>query len=226
MRIEKSQNWITLIVFAIVLSCCSSCFISRKMDVYVAEQYNNQIPKQDRKKKADITVNSVFQPDKAISRTVKKTSHFLPLLLYWQYDYRHTCTLNPAIAVSIFSNTVNSVSAKGLSQKLNGQHLELTVEQVPSAFALVDKEHMLIFLFSWNKLYVEPDFKDLIVSYKLFQNDNTIKTGRITIKNSEQNRGIRFAQSWKSSTSEYLTSYNANITTMSKSFVNKLMEEL
>jgi len=90
------------------------------MDAYVSGQYGNQLPKQNNKKaKADITVNSIFSNDNSISTTVQKTSHFLPLIVYFQYDYRHTCTLNPAIAVSQFANTVYAQSGK-LSQKLNG----------------------------------------------------------------------------------------------------------
>jgi hypothetical protein len=195
------------------------------MDDYVASQYGNQLPK-PKKSKADIAVRSVFPSGNTfISRTVQKTSHVLPLVVYFQYDYRHTCTLNPEIAVTEFANTVQAQSTR-LSQKLNGEKLELTVEQVPSAFALVDKGHLLLFSISWDKIYVAPDFKDLIVSYKLFQGNDAVKTGKIDIKNTERNRGIRFFQSWKSSTSEYLTSYNADVANMSRAFVNELLEQL
>jgi hypothetical protein len=214
--------------FSMVL-LCSICFIScltsKKMDAYVASQYGNELPK-PRKTKADVTMNSVFpSANNSISTTIQKTSHFLPLIVYFQYDYRHTCTLNPLIGVTQFTNTVNSQSAK-LSQKLNGQTLELTVEQVPSAFAIVDKGHLLLLTISWDKIYVEPDFKDLIVSFKLLQNGTTIKNGKIDIRNREKEKGIRLFQSWKSSIREYISSYNSNMTTMSKDFMNQLFEQL
>jgi hypothetical protein len=205
----------------------SSCLTSQKMDKFVAAHYNNQLPKE--KKKTDITVTSkVTYPSNAISTTVQKTSKVLPLLVYWQMDYRHTCTLNPAIAVNQFATTINTLSSKGLNQKLNGQRLELSVEQIPTAFALVDKAHMiwLVYAISWEKVYMEPDAKDLIVSYKLLQNDNTEKTGKITVKSTARNQGLRYFQSWKSATSEQLADYSTNITAMSKTFVTKLMEEL
>lgn len=217
-----------LLCVCIILSL-TSCLTSAKMDRYVAEQYNNQLPKRDKKQKADIVVNTSLKADvDMISMTKQKTSKVVPLLVYWSMDYRHTCILNPAIAVTNFSNTLNSLSSKGLSQKIAGQHLELTVEQVPTAFALVDKSHLiwLIYAFSWDKIYIEPDFKDLVVSYKLSGSDSVGKTGKIIIKSNAQNKGIRFFQSWKSATSEYLTDYNANLAVMTKSFVNKLMEEL
>jgi hypothetical protein len=116
-------------------------------------------------------------------------------------------------------------SAK-LSQKLDGKQLELTVEQVPNAFAIVDKAGILLFVIHWDKIFVQPDCKDLVVSYKVSQNGTAIKTGKISVKNDEQANGIRFAQPWRSSTSEYLSEYNADVVKMSKSFVNKLLGEL
>lgn len=216
------QKFQSLIALILCIVCLSGCLTSKKMDAYVANEYGNQLPRQNKKTKADITVNSVFHRDKSISTTVQKTSHLLPLIVYFQYDYRHTCTLNPEIAVTEFANTVHAQSDK-LLQKLNEQRLELTVEQVPSAFALVDKAHLLLFLISWDKIYVEPDFKDLVVAYKLFQNNNVVKTGKLVVKNNERNKGIRFFQSWKSSTREYLSDYNADVTAMSKSAINQLL---
>ncbi|WP_162944656.1 hypothetical protein [Flavisolibacter nicotianae] len=220
----------TVFLLAIVsLVFFSSCLTSKKMDRFVAEQYNNQLPKEDKKKKADFTVTSaIASPASALSTTKQKTSKVLPLVVYWQYDYRHTCSLNPTIAVTQFSNAVNTLATKGLSQKLNGQHLDLTVEEAPRAFALVDKAHMiwLIYAISWDKIYMEPDFKDLVVSYKVTGAGNAVKAGKITVKNPSQNKGIRFFQSWKSATSEYLADYNATMTAMTKSFVNQLIEEM
>lgn len=199
------------------------------MDKYVGEQFNNQLPKLSKRKKTDITVTSIYpSDDNSISTTTQKTSKVVPLIVYWQYDYRHTCALNPSIAVTDFTNDVNTLSSKQLAQKLNGQHLELKVEQIPSAFAIVDKGHLVwvIYPISWDRIYVEPDFKDLVVSYKLMQNDAVVKTGKITIKSNAQNKGIHFFQSWKSATSDYLADYNANLSAMSKDFVSKLVEEL
>jgi hypothetical protein len=199
------------------------------MDKFVSDQYNNQLPKLDKKKKADIMITSeLTSPTNSISTTVQKTSKLLPLIVYWQYDYRHTCRLNPAIAVTNFSNTLNALSTKTLAQKLNGQRLELTVEQIPTSFSLVDKAHVIwvIYAYSWDRIYMEPDFKDLVVSYKLIQSDNTVKTGKISIRNNEQNKNLRFFQSWKSATSEYISNYNTNIATMTKAFINQLVEEI
>jgi hypothetical protein len=225
----SNQNFLLPVLLLLSVLFLGSCLTPQKMDKYVAEQYGNRIPKQNKNKKADINVSSTFiTPSNDISTTIRKRSNFLPLIVYWQADYRHICTLNSSIAVNNFSNAVNTMTNKALSEKLSGQRLELTVEQIPTAFALVDKERViwLLYAISWQKIYMEPDFKDLVVSYKVFQNDTTVKAGKISIKGDAHNKGLRFFQSWKSATSEYLADYNANINSMSKAFMNRLSEEL
>jgi hypothetical protein len=226
MRISKTRPLAVYILLFASLACFTSCLTSRKMDKYVSKQYNDELPKPIRKKNAEITITST-NPSRPniISTTKKKTSHVLPLIIYWQFDYRHTCTLNSAIPVTNFSNTLNNYVSKGLTQKLNGQKMELTIEEIPTAFALVDKAHLFL-VFGWDHLYMEPDNKDLIVSYKLYQNDNSVKTGKITIKNNLHDKDIHYFQSWKSATRGYLTRYDSAISSMAKEFANQLMEEI
>ena len=219
------RNKLTPIVLCTSIVLFSSCLTSAKMDRFVAEQYGDQLPKQDKKKNNDITVSSLTSSRvQDISLTTPHTK-ILPLVVDWVIDYRHTCTLNSQIATTNFSNAVNVMASKGLSQKLNGQKLELTVEQVPTTFALVEKTHVVLVV-HWDRIYMQPDAKDLVVSYKTSQNDKTLKTGKITVKNTETNKGLRFFQSWKSATSEYIADYNLNFSAMTRTFVNKLMEEL
>jgi hypothetical protein len=199
------------------------------MDKFVATHYNNELPKIDKKKKADIIVTSTVPTgNSAISTTVHKTNRLLPLIFYWQYKHSQSCSLNSAIAITNFTNTINASATKVLSQKLNSNKLELTVEEAPSGFSMVLNEHMiwLVYAFGWAKVYVEPDYKDLVVTYKMVQGDGTLKTGKIIVKNTDKAKGLRFFQSWKSATSEYLSSYNANLTAMSRSFVTQLSNEL
>lgn len=229
MRISKKWNQ-TFFVLAILFCSLTSCSSSKKLDKFVAAQYNNELPKLNKKKNADIEVASLTGANSAsISTTVHKTDKFLPLLFYWKYNHRQQCTLNQNIPVTNFSNAVNAVALKGLNEKLNGRKLELTVEQAPAAFSIVLKENMVVLLlysFRWAKVYIEPDAKDLVVAYKLTNTDQTTKNGKILVKNNDKNKGFRFFQSWKSATSEYITNYNANVTNMSKAFVSQLTEEL
>ena len=225
---NKIRSFVFLFLF-FTLCTFSSCLTSKKLDKFVATHYNNELPKLNKRNKPELVVNAaapINQP--MISSTVHKTNRFLPLIVYWEYKHQHDCSLNNNIAITNFTNAVNTMATKGLTQKLNGQKLELTVEQAPAAFSIVSNEHMVwvIYAFSWAKVYIQPDAKDLVVSYKLVQADNAVKTGKITVPNTSKNKSIRFFQSWKSATNEHLQDYTANLTTMTKSFVTQLTEEL
>ncbi len=225
---SKKMTSSFLLVFVLMIAF-SSCLTSKKMDKFVAKQYNDELPTPDKKKQSDIVITSAVQsPVAGISATESKTSNLLPLVFYWQVDYKNTCTLNSNIAVTSFSREINGKYAKSLRQKLNGQNIELTIEQVPDQFAFDDKSHMvwLVYAFAWDKFTVQPSAKDMIVSYKTNVNGQVAKTGRIVIKNKESNQGLRYLQSWKSAVSEYISAYNTNITAMTHEFATKLNDEL
>ena len=201
----------------------ASCHISAKMDRFVAEQYNNQFPKITGKKNQEIVVTTNLPVDKqqAISNTRKNTSQMVPLIVYWSYDYRRTCSLNYQVPVNLITNSIYSTTNRKLEEKIKGKKLELQIEQVPSKFAIVDKVHIALIVY-WHKFYREPDFSDLVVSYKLLDNGAEIKSGRLSIENKLQNVGVRFAQSVQSSCQESISEYNEELKSMTK----RLMEEL
>jgi hypothetical protein len=195
------------------------------MDTYVAGQFNNKVPKPDKRTDSTVVIKSSIPSDpNELSHTVK-TSKNLFLLLYWKYDYRHTCTLNSAIGVNYLRKGIYQQSSK-LKQKLNGQQLEITIEQMPGTFAIVDKGHIVLLLIQWDKFYVEPDFKNIIVSYKLSQNGVATRSGKINIDILQKNKAMGFFQSWKGATREFLGRYNEYLTEMSRTIVNKLIAEL
>ncbi len=223
----RKTGYLTLcmLFFSILLS---GCLTSAKLDKYVAKQYNNELPKVTKKKKEGIEVTTALKEgDLHISNTTYKTDKLLPLIVYWKYNHRQSCSLNSKIAMTHFTNAVYSQATKTFTDKLNGRKLELTLDQAPTTFSLVAKENMiwLIYAFSWAKFYVEPDKKDLIVSYKLSGTEGE-KTGKITVKNNDSNVGLRYFQSWKSATSEYLTFYNSNMNYLASSFMKELAKEL
>src|SRR5690242_6967867 len=78
--------------FSLVLT---GCLTSQKMDAYVSSRFNDELPKPARRKQEFQIQSTLPNMGQKISHTVVKTSHVLPLIVYWQYDYRHTCTLNP-----------------------------------------------------------------------------------------------------------------------------------
>ncbi|MBS1600680.1 MAG: hypothetical protein JST75_20830 [Bacteroidetes bacterium] len=214
----------TLIVFL------SGCLGPKKINSWVSEHYNGAAPTQSKKKNEDIVISSkIVGMGSQLSITENKTSHVLPLLIYWQLDYKNTCTLNPEIPANGFISNIMSNTGRGLRQKLNGRRLELEIEQIPNVFAIDDKGHMiwLIYAFSWDVLTIQPDTKDLIVSYRLLNEKNEeTKRGTITIPDSDKMLTLKMFQSLKKKTFIYLEQYDANITLMSKRFVEKMTAEL
>lgn len=204
----------------------TSCHISAKMDRFVSQQYNDQIPKVSGKKNQEIAVTTGLPVDQnTISITKKKTSQLLPLIVYWSFDYRRTCSINYKVPLNLITTSLYSTTNKRLEEKIQGKKLEIHIEQMPHTFAIVDKAHFALLIY-WSKLYREPDFTDLVVSYKLLENDNILKSGRLTIENKLQNVGVRFAQSIRSSCEEAISEYNQELSGMSKRLLDKLTDEL
>ena len=217
---------LAILLLATTLSL-TSCISSKRIDKHVALEYGNELPAV--KKEKNIVVHSSLVSDAHnISKTSYKMNQLLPLLFYWKSKERYTTKLNPAIAVNNFANALNGAAGRPLQQKLNGQTLLLNVEQAPAGFAIDATGHMiwLIYAFSWEKVFIEPDFSDLVVTYNLEQTDGQMKTGRIVVKNPSEKKNFRFYQSWRSGISEELTDYNSMVATVTKSFVTSLMEEL
>jgi len=214
-----------IIAVLILFSSLTSCNTAQKIDTYVAGQFNHKVPKPDKRTDSTVIVNSTIPSDpNEISRTVKTWKNLF-LLVYWKSDYRHTCTLNPAIGVNYLRKGIYQQSNK-LKQKLKGQQLEITIEQIPHTVAIVDKTHVVLLIISWDKYYVEPEPKEIVVSYKLLQNGMETRTGKITVDNIQKNKAMDPFQSWKKAMSAYLGRYYGDATDMSRTIVNKLMEEL
>jgi hypothetical protein len=196
-----------------------------KADAHVENQFNNKVPKPDKRTDTAILLKSSITSDpNELSHTVKSSKNLF-LLVYWKYDYRHTCTLNSAIGVNYLRKDIYKQSSR-LKQKLNGQQLELTIERVPGSFGIVDKGQVFLLILRLAKYYVEPEFKDIVVSYKLSRNRVDTKTGKININTFQKNKGMGFFQSWKGATSDFLVRYNTYLTDMSHAIVDKLIAEL
>lgn len=223
MRLFQLKNHRLLPVLAVLMLLGTSCVGTKKMDHYVAEQFNNELPKIDSKKKSTIVVKSSIAADNRISHSYRKTEKVYPFIVYLQADEARYTDLNPAIPVSYFTKAVQS--HKGLNRKLDGRTLELTVQQIPSGFAYVIRTRALLLLVHWSSTFQRQQQKDLIVSYKLTGSDNATKTGQIKIVDQQQKDYV-FLRGWRSVARESIDLGRENVEAMSKSFVNKLMEEM
>lgn len=79
---------IFILCFTLIIT---SCLTAKKVDAYIADQYGNQLPRQDKRKDSVISISSNLNATSPeISNTVIKTSKVLPLLFYWQWEYRRS----------------------------------------------------------------------------------------------------------------------------------------
>lgn len=223
MRSRKLLNPFVLVLLTIALFASSSCVSSKKLDKYVSEQFNDQLPKADAKKPSTITVKTSISGDDDISHSYRKTEKVLPFIVYLQSDYVRYTDLNPAIPISYFSQTVHA--NKTLNQKLNGRTLELTVEQIPSAFAYVIRTHAILLFVKWSSTYQRPQLKDMIVSYRVIDAGQIVKSGKVQVEDKQQKDYV-FLQGWRTNTRESIDSHREKVGRMSKDFVNKMLTEL
>jgi len=206
----------------------TGCLGPKKVNKWVNTHYGeNSAPKM---KNDYLSVTSgLAANDPKASVTTRQTKNFLPLLFYWQYDYINTCTLNPSIPIHAFSTAVlQYAGTKGLKQKLNGRKIELVIDSIPNVFVLNDKGHLVwvIYAFGWDDLSFKPDTKEMIVSYKITQDNTEIKTGLITIPNTDKQLDVRYMQSLKKAADQYLDQYDENIKSLSRKVVDKIIAEL
>jgi hypothetical protein len=209
--------------------CLSSCLGPKKIDKWVAQHYGEVPPVSKKKNEMIVVTSSLPTMGVRLSTTEKRTSNLLPLIFYWQYDYKNTCSLNPQIGINNFTSTVMSYGNKGLKQTLNGQRIELNVEKIPTTFAVDDKGHIIwvIYAFGWDVLTVKPEDADFVVSYKVFgAGDVEVRSGAIKITNSTKGSTLGMFQSLKKKTLQYLDQYDASVTSMSKVMIDKLNLEL
>ncbi len=223
----------SLLFISFLILTLTSCLGPKKINKWVAKHYNETEPTQAPKKNS-ITYISVTSPllsaDGPISVTEKKTTDLLPLLFYWQWDYKNTCTLNPKIPIDHFTTeTIAYANRKGLRQKLNGGRVELSVENIPNVFAIDDKGHLIwviLYYFGWEALSIQPQNKDMVVTYRVLKGDEEIKKGVITIPNASKPYYMKMFQSLKKKTWEFLDQYNASMAAAGKVVIDQLTSEL
>lgn len=220
----------TALMFAgFFLMLFTGCFTGKKLDRFVAKQYGNRVPPVSAKTPANISISSTVSSGwSAVSSSGTRTTDFLPLLFYWQWDYQNSCNLNPAIAVNEFTNALDRLARRRLEDQLGIRHLEVTIRQFPHGFVIHDKNHMIWFIygFAWEKVTLVPQPEDFVVSYKLTDGNQVVKEGEFDLHNSETAHRFGFFESWRKATSTFLAGYNHDVNDIARQFVDKMEKEL
>jgi hypothetical protein len=209
---------------------CAGCLGPKKINKGVENHYNQLNASNSRPKSEYLTITSPLANNEApLSTTVKTSNNLLPLLFYWRCDYYLTCTMNPKIPVNTCTSAIRAyASSKGLKQKLNNAKIEISIDSVPNVFALFERDHLIwvIYAFSWVQQSFTPQHSDLVISYKVSENNAVTKTGQIIIRDNSKSQCIRYLESIKKAEDEYLDQYDDNLRAMSKKAIDELIVRL
>jgi hypothetical protein len=222
--------WIACIFLCSCLGL-SSCLGPAKIDKWVAHEYKDVPLTPDRKKASDyISIKDTFPSmDQRYSTTEDKSGSLLPLIFYWHKNYIFPCTLNPQLSVNNFTSSFMAfASSRRLKQHLNGRRVEISISSIPHSFTLGDNDHMiwLIYAYEWSYIDLKPGTDDLVLSYRILQGSDEVKTGTISIPDANRRVQLKMFQSLRKMTYNYLDQFNENITAMSKKAVDQLISEL
>lgn len=177
----RRNKAIGLIILSAIVVTLSSCLGPAKINKWVDTRYGNASTSASKAKEEFLTITSpLVTSDLKNSVTKKEVKNFLPLLVYWRYDYRNTCTLNPKIPVTAFRTAALAYAkSKGLRQKLDGQKIQLSIEQLPHLFVLNDRAQMIFPIVSWEVLDIRPQAVDMVVRYTATTLDRQSKTSTL-----------------------------------------------
>jgi hypothetical protein len=214
----------------LIIVFISGCLGPKKINKGVEEHYS-QATNQNAKTKSEYLsiISPLSASDAPLAETEKTSKRLVPLLFYWKCDYYLTCTMNPKLPVTTCTSAIRAyASSKGLKQKLNNAKLELSIDSIPHVFALFERDHMIwiIYAFTWMQQSFTPSNSDLVISYKLSENNEVTRTGVIHIADNSKPLNLHYMQSVKKAEDQYLDQYDEDIRAMSKKAMDELMIKL
>jgi hypothetical protein len=224
---QKLYSTLFILTSVVVLT---GCLGPRIVNKWVAHQYD-EVPSPAKNLNDYMTVKSLLTKEgNAVSTTERSRAKVLPLLLYWHWYYKNESNIHPLIPENNFTKTVLSYGNKHLKHKLEGQKIELTLEEIPNNFILDDEGQVfwvILYAITIEKMSIKPSKNNLVVSYRVIQPDQTVtKSGSITVDNPDKDVAFGPFQSIKKRTWRYLSDYDDMITVMSKTAVDKIVVEI
>jgi hypothetical protein len=224
----KMKNRIfSLCFFLFCLLSLSSCLNSKRIDKFVTKHYETTPPPKKVKPVENIIISSPLSIAGPQSVTTGKTYNWLPLIVYIEFHYAMTCTLNPEHAITVYSNSIHKYAAKKLSKNLGNKQLKLSIEKIPQQFQVLDEGHMIFIglAVAWDKITIGSVDKTLEVRYQLLENGVEISSG--TLSESMPDYLVRVRPTVKQQDiAAYFSNYEKNITILSQRMADQLEREL
>ena len=225
MKVNKRITAACLSVFC--LFSLTSCLNSKRIDKFVTKHYEITPPPKKVKPVENISISSPLSVVGPQSLTTGKTYNWLPLLVYIEFHYAMTCTLNPEHAITVYSNSIHKYAAKKLSKSLGNKQLKLSIEKIPQQFQVLDEGHMIFIglAVAWDKITIGTVDKTLEVRYQLLENGVEISSG--TLSESMPDYLLRVKPTVKQQDiAAYFSNYEKNITILSQRMADQLERKL
>lgn len=223
------NNCFSSVLLAALLSVTTGCLTAKKVDKWIDKHYDGNVT--DKGKGSDyITFRVGDSLGNRLSSTDRAGAHMLPLLFYWEWHYALASQITVRAPFNSFTSSfVSYANSKGLKDKLNGRSLELTVHANPANFSIHDKGNLvflLLFYVSSETIYITPESGRFKVSYRVLENGQEVKSGVVSVANTNKEVVQKILQSTRKMVGKYLDVCDENMQKMSRQLVDELMYEL
>jgi hypothetical protein len=202
-----------------------------RVNKVISREYVHKIAVQPKQKNDNITITvSNVVDDYINSANEIKNDKILSSLFSWRKKSVIFYELDPKIPVSAFKTTFFSYANKKLEQKLNGRHLEISIDTIPNIFSVNPEGSSFGALFGEDVISIQSCacVKNMVVSYRVIpaSDTTTMKKGIITIADTNRKVSIKFLRSIESGMLEYFDQYDLSIAAISKRIIDRLIIEL
>lgn len=215
--------------FCFLFACCiffAGCYSTAKVNRWIDRGYKDDITNKPRPANY-LTIKTKEQwAEDVLSKSEKRKTQILPLLLYWKWKFGTLSTLNPSVPAGYLNSAVIPyANTKRLRDKLNDGQLELTIEEMPLSFSIMDKGTFVV-LVGWEFIYMDPQKQDMLVSYRIVKEGAETKKGVISVTDKNKPLYVKVFGNPRKTFWKYLEQYNLNIQSMGKEMIDKLIAEL
>jgi hypothetical protein len=210
-----------------IITLLTSCISTKQFSSYVEPVFQ--------KNQAATSAESIafdfsgLQDNQTPIAMTKLKSQFIPAILFWQWNSTMECEIDPQILGQSFQEDfIQIADSLNLSDKMQGRKLEIKLEEIPNSFIYTNKGRVIILLVAYTMSGLEaifPEDQNLIITYKLTENEATIKEGKITAIT--QDKPVK--NIWKSAknfTRVYLNQFKQNNRNMTREIIEKLLTEI
>ena len=222
----KKAGKILCLVMVIIVACVTPKRLNRLTEENLgAKQANYPITYEDYI--SINTTNLINQP--FIAHSVKVKHKFIPAIVYWEWEKNIECTIDPYYTIHLFMEEAMKIATeKNLKNRLEGQKLELTFEEMPNKYLYSHKGFTLVFLFAYSVSDAEhllPFMRDFKIKYRILKDQQETKSGVITLAHEMRDMHNTSSGTGKF-TNAFLEMYKSEVKRLGSEFSKKIVYKI